>query len=179
MVQAAAATNLRWFAVHTLPKKEGIAVSHLHQQGFQTFFPRMLTTRRHARKTEILAAAFFPRYVFVRLDLDWHRWRSVNGTVGVHALVMNGERPLPVPEGIMEGLTLRADANGIISPDDDSSEVDDLKPGDAVRLTGGPLGGELGTLMRLDRRGRVEMLIGLMNGMVRVRVARALLEAAA
>ena len=78
----------RWYAFHTLPRAEGVAEAHLLRQGFEVFVPRVLVTRRHARKLETVKVAFFPRYGFVRLDLDRHRWRSVNGTTGIASLVI-------------------------------------------------------------------------------------------
>lgn len=165
-------SNARWFAVHTLPRKETLAAHHLQRQGFETFLPLLTVTRRHARKQETALAALFPRYAFVRLDLARDRWRSINGTIGVSAIVTAHERPCPIPEGIVEELAERADPAGRIDLDDD------LQPGDQVRILQGPLAGCLGVLMRLDEKGRVEMLLDFMRASVRVKVARGILEAA-
>ena len=59
----------RWFVAHTHPHAEGKASAHLARQGFETYLPRYLKRRRHARKIETVAAPFFPRYVFVFVDL--------------------------------------------------------------------------------------------------------------
>lgn len=166
-----AMSNERWFAVHTLPRKESTAVHHLARQGFRTFLPLLPVTRRHARRQDTVLAAFFPRYAFVRLDLARDRWRAVNGTVGVNSLVMAHELPCPVPDGIVEDLAACAGANGVVA------FPQEFQPGDCVRITGGPLAGSLGTLTRLDENGRVEMLLDLMRASVRVRVARNMLEA--
>src|SRR5437016_11201899 len=80
----------RWYAVHTLPLRETYAEGHLRNQGFATFLPKRHKTVRHARKLRAVEAAFFPRYLFVVLDLARHQWRSVNGTYGVSRLVMRG-----------------------------------------------------------------------------------------
>lgn len=162
----------RWYVVYTLPRMEATAQAHLERQGFEVFFPRILVTRRHARKIESVRALLFPRYGFVRLDLERNRWRSVNGTIGVAGFVMSGERPQPVPPGIVETILASTDAQGL------ASFAGGLKPGDQVRLVAGPFSGELGVLARLDDKGRVELLISCMNGMVRLKVCRELLAAA-
>ncbi|MGO8831351.1 MAG: transcription termination/antitermination protein NusG [Roseiarcus sp.] len=159
----------RWFVGHTLPRKEDLAQFHLARQGFETFLPRMLSTRRHARKVETIKAALFPRYLFIHLDLTRDRWRSVNGTVGMAHLVTSGEMPCPVPVGFVEGLQC-ACRDGVITI------VPELAPGDSVRLIDGPFAGHVGELLRLDAKGRVELLLELLNGAVRVKVARELLE---
>src|SRR2546425_10203415 len=73
----------RWYAVHTLPQREAYAQGHLRNQRFATFLPKRRKTVRHARKLRAIEAAFFPRYLFVVLDLARDQWRSVNGTYGV------------------------------------------------------------------------------------------------
>lgn len=162
--------EIRWYVIHTLPRAEASAEFHLVRQGFQVFIPRIRSTRRHARRIESVAAPLFPRYGFVRLDLARHRWRSVNGTVGVASLVMGRELPRPVPVGIVEHLIEASDSDGFVDFDYG------LTPGARVRLRSGPLAGQMGVLLRLDAKGRVEMLLSLISGAVRLSVARNLLE---
>jgi transcriptional antiterminator RfaH len=162
----------RWFAAHTIARCEAVAVNHLQHQGFDAFLPRLSVVRRHARKTETVSTPLFPGYVFVCLDLGLHRWRSVNGTRGVTGLIMAGERPCAVPPGIVEGLMARTGPNGTIN------SLSGLCAGDVVRVVDGPFAGQVGTLLRLDAKGRVEMLISLLRGTVRVRTAEELLAPA-
>src|SRR2546430_1503971 len=89
---ATLADGERWYVVHTLPLCEGRAQIQLENQSFRTFLPKRHKTIRHARKLSTVEAAFFPRYLFVALDLTRHQWRSVNGTFGVASLVMRGDQ---------------------------------------------------------------------------------------
>ena len=107
----------RWFVAHTHPHAEARATAHLNRQGFEIYFPRYLKRRRHARRIETVAAPLFPRYLFVAIDLNIHRWRSICSTVGVSRLVCNGDDPTPVPAGIVEALRNREDAGGFIKLD--------------------------------------------------------------
>src|SRR5204862_6519162 len=101
----------RWFVAHTHPHAEGKATLHLSRQGFEIYFPRYLKRRRHARRIETVAAPLFPRYLFVAIDLNMQRWRSIFSTVGVSRLVCNGDEPTSVPNGIVEALKNREDAS--------------------------------------------------------------------
>src|SRR3954468_22214710 len=94
----------RWYCIHTQPRREAVAAMHLAAQEFTIFLPEYVKTVRHARKLRTVKAALFPRYLFVRLDPDRGRWRSVNGTPGVTRLITAYERPAPVPHGVVEML---------------------------------------------------------------------------
>jgi transcriptional antiterminator RfaH len=165
-------SSMRWYALRTLPRKEAIAEVHLARQGFRAFLPRIIVTRRHARKFEIKKVALFPRYAFVLLDLDRHRWRSINGTLGVETILMSVDRPLPVPVNVVEEILAAIDEDGVV----------DLNhgfiPGSQVRLITGPFAGVLGTLIKLDEKGRVDLLLRMMNTSVRLKVRRDILERA-
>ncbi len=89
----------RWYAVHTLPHNEARAEGHLNNQGFRTFLPKRRKSIRHARKIKTIDAAFFPRYLFVVLDMSRDRWRCINSTCGISRLVMRGDEPQPAPLG--------------------------------------------------------------------------------
>src|SRR6266705_3361702 len=101
--------NERWFLAHTLPKGERKAAMHLRAQGFATYLPQIQKTIRHARQLRTVLAPLFPRYIFIILDLGRDRWLSVRSTVGVSSLFTCEDRPVPVPEGVVETLIERAD----------------------------------------------------------------------
>jgi transcriptional antiterminator RfaH len=157
---------LRWYAVHTQPNRELRAKSQLENQGYEVFLPRCLKTVRHARKLTNVAAPFFPRYLFVRLDLVQHRWRSVNGTFGVISLVMQGEKPHPVPRGVVEAMIASVDTSGFLC------FKESLVVGTQVRLAAGPFAEQLGILDRLDDSGRVRVLLDIMGAAIPVYVER-------
>jgi transcriptional antiterminator RfaH len=153
----------RWFVAVTQPHHELPAVAHLRRQGWQTFLPFHVATRRHARQFRTVRVPAFPRYVFVAFDLDRDRWRSANGTYGVQRLVMGADRPLPVPEGVVETLMESVDHEGTLR------FRAGLEVGAAVRLVSGPFADALGILNGLDPSGRVEVLLELLGGSVRVK----------
>ncbi len=73
----------RWYVAQTLHHREKLAQLHLQAQGFRSFFPRFRRTARHARKLREVVAPIFAGYVFIILDAERDRWRSINGTLGV------------------------------------------------------------------------------------------------
>jgi transcription elongation factor/antiterminator RfaH len=159
----------RWYVVQTLPHRESRAQLQLAAQGFRTFLPRYAKTVRHARKLGTVSAPLFPRYLFVALDLDRHRWHSVNGTFGVAGLVMGDEFPLSVQIGVVESLAASCSDDGHVQL------ADGLAVGQAVRVLSGPFADMIGKLVRLDGGARVQVLLQLLGGEVPVSVARAAL----
>ena len=162
----------RWYAVHTQPNRESRAKNQLDNQAYEVFLPRRLKTIRHARKLTNVAAPFFPRYLFIRLDLTQQGWRSVNGTFGVSRLVMQGDMPHPVPRGIVEAMIASVDAKGFLRLEEN------LKIGSRVRLAAGPFAEKLGILDRLDDSGRVRVLLEIMGATVPVQLQRRFVTAA-
>jgi len=155
----------RWFAVHTLPFAEARAEAQLGRQGFRTFQPKRLKTVRHARRLSTVEAPFFPRYLFVALDLARDRWRSVNGTFGVSRLVMWGDQPHPAPHGVVETLIAAADTRGILQL------ASKLQVGGLVQLMAGPFAEQLAILDDLDDGGRVRVLLDILGRRVAISTA--------
>jgi len=162
----------RWYAAQTLHRRERGAELQLEAQGFTSFLPQITRTVRHARKLRTVKAPLFPSYVFVSLDLERDRWRSVNGTYGVARLVMANGRPVPVPKGVVESLLDLRDVNGVVRLDND------LYIGQRVELIGGPFAQALGDLIRFDGPQRVQILLDIMGGKIQASVPRACLRAA-
>jgi transcription elongation factor/antiterminator RfaH len=162
----------RWFLAYTSPHQEVVAKTHLRRQGFRSFLPRYVKTVRHARKFRTVNAPMFPRYLFVALNLERDRWRSINGTTGITNLFMMDDRPIPAREGIVETLIQSADITGRLQ------FSDPLEPGQKVRLVAGPFAQALGILRKLNDTGRVEVLLEIMGGGVRVRLPRSSVELA-
>ncbi len=157
----------RWYVAMTLPHKERVAAANLANQGYRCFLPLQLATRRHARQFRTVLAPVFPRYIFIILDIERMRWRSVNGTIGVQSLVSHGERPLAAPPGIVETLLQSSDGRGALS-----YRKEDVAVGAKVRLLAGPFAGSLAVLQRLDGPRRVQLMLEILSGHVIISLER-------
>lgn len=104
-----------WCVVQVQPRAEDKARQHLANQGFKPYVPRYRRRVRHARRIETVLRPLFPGYVFVQLDPAKSRWRSINGTVGVHRVLTDGEVPRRVPERIVREIMAREDETGAVT----------------------------------------------------------------
>jgi transcription elongation factor/antiterminator RfaH len=159
-------TNERWYLVHTQPNSERRAELHLGAQGFRTHFPTIQKTVRHARQLRTVRAPLFPRYAFLILDLGRDRWLSVRSTFGVSSLFTCEDRPVPVPDGIVESLIQNTDEANL------TLFSNGLTTGQSVRILSGPFVDFVGTLERLDDAGRVRVLLKMMGTAVPVALRR-------
>ena len=164
--------SARWYVVQTLAYAEARACAQLRAQRFDVFYPRVERTVRHARKMSTSLSAAFPGYLFVHLDLQRDRWRSVNGTIGVSRLIMAHDLPQPVPVGVVESLATYVDEKGVARFDRD------LSIGQTVRVKHGPMAQAVGELVRLEANERVRVLLDIMGGKIEARLAAAAIEAA-
>jgi transcriptional antiterminator RfaH len=161
----------RWYVIHSQPHLEARAAHHLRNQAFEVYLPCYRRRRRHARRTEIIRAPLFPRYLFVRIDIEQQQWRSINSTIGVHHLLCDGERPLPVSDSVIASIREREDNDGVVVLAPCS-----LRCGETVRIVDGPFadyGGIFDTLIDEDR---VALLLDLLGRRVRVQVPIAAIE---
>jgi transcriptional antiterminator RfaH len=146
---------MRWHAVHAMPRKERLAALNLDNQGFCVFLPLLACTIRHARRVEARHAPLFPRYLFVAFDVGRHRWRSIGGTFGVSALVMDGPSPRPIRRGVVEAIVEAYDGRGSY---DFRRE---LTVGGRLRVLAGPFAETVATLVDRGPDGRVKVLFEL------------------
>ena len=124
----------RWYVVHTQPRNEGLATEHLARQGFEVLFPRYLKRRNHARKVDYVAAALFPRYIFVSFDINEGGWRVIRSTRGVIDLVRDNTSPVAVPSAIIEEVRMRQDNDGFVV----LGKHLNLQRGSRIRIGDGP-----------------------------------------
>lgn len=165
---------IRWYVAYTQPQAETKAAQHLRNQGYPVFMPFCRRQRRHARRMETVLRPLFPRYLFVALDLERQRWRSVGGTRGVMHLVCQGERPAPVPAGVVEALQARADSSGVMPLD----ALAVLEPGRPLRITAGAFAGHTGRYDSLTEDERIVLLLDLLGRELEVAVPLTSVQAA-
>jgi transcriptional antiterminator RfaH len=155
----------QWYVVHSQANAENRALTNLARQGYDTWLPLYRKTRRHARRIETVLRPLFPRYLFVRVDLQAEVWRPILSTMGVSDLVSGADGPLPVGDAVIDALKMQASEDGHF----------DLRPsafksGERVRIRVGPLADLEGIFQLESDAERVMVLLKLMGREVRVTV---------
>ena len=164
-----------WYVAHTQPQAEAKASWHLKNQGFAIYLPHYLKVRRHARRSDRVLAPLFPRYLFITMDLAVTQWRTIRSTIGISALVCHGDRPTPVPKGVIEAIRAREGDNGAVTLE----AAQPFDKGDRVQVVEGVLRGLIGLFEGTTDEERVIILLTLLGRQVRVRVALETVQAVA
>jgi len=148
-----------WFAVVTKPRSEVIALEHLSRQGYNCLLPRTRRVRRCAGGMKTRVECLFPNYLFLRVDTRQTSLAPVRSTRGARGVVRFGGVPAEVPEAVIQSIRQRMDGeDGFVRLDSPQ-----LSPGQAVRLTDGPLSGFEGVFILNEGEDRVRLLLHLLG----------------
>lgn len=155
-----------WYAVYTQVRMESWARSSLWQRGFEVYLPLYRKMRRHARRIDYVSSPLFPRYLFVKADLQAGQKPRIATAPGVGYIVSFGNRPSPVPDRIIEEIRGREDADGYV----EVSGARGLNRGDPVQLAHAALCEQVGLFDCASDNERVVILLNLLGRQVRVHV---------
>lgn len=142
-----------WIALTTKRDEEFRASENLCRQDLENFLPHREVTVRHARKLLTKKRPLFPGYIFVRLDLLDDDIRALKSTRGIRGIVCSTDAtPAVLKQEIMTELIASCDESGSLLP------PDQLKRGDRVKVSSGPLYNMVATVEKLASRDRVWLL---------------------
>ena len=163
-----------WFAVHSKPRQEQIALDHLQRQGFDCFLPMAINPYQKRSQRGLRIEPLFPRYLFLHAQADQQSLRPVKSTRGVSGLVRFGVELAHLPETVIRSIRSRCDAvTGLVRLDPVP-----VQPGDRVKVFDGPLAGAQGLFQACTGEQRALLLIEFMGRETRVEVDRMLLQKA-
>jgi transcriptional antiterminator RfaH len=162
----------QWHLVYCKPRQEDKAQVHLGRQGYMTYLPRLIETRRRRDKNVELIGPLFPRYLFIHLDNLTDNWGPIRSTQGVNSLVRFGETVAAVPDHVIQFLKDREDEEGL-----HHLKVPKLDRGSRVRILEGPLQGYEAIFLARSGRERVLILLDMLGNQTRVEIDAQRIEA--
>lgn len=151
-----------WSVVSTHPHREQFALENLERQGFQSYCPVVRKQVRHARRTSQVLRPLFPGYLFVQLAATG--WRPIPSTYGVRSLLKVGDRPALIDPAFVTGLRSR-EVDGVIRRPETEFTV-----GQQVQFAGGSFDGLIATIIEMDEKDRLVVLLDLLKRPVKVKV---------
>ncbi len=153
-----------WYVIHSKPHKENQLTVYMKTCGLETFCPMLKVQPTNPRSAKY--RPYFPGYVFVRADLAEIGLNTLQWMPGAVGVVQFDGQAAAVSDAIISQLKRRIEA---LKANLEAS--DNLKPGDAVRITGGPLSGYEALFdLRLNGSQRVQVLLDMLGQLVRVEV---------
>jgi transcriptional antiterminator RfaH len=159
-----------WYVVCARSGQERVARDQLERQGYEPYLPlQAVTTKSGPKRGELSLRPFFPRYLFVRTDLVRKPWRPMLSTIGVRSLLMTGDHPMWINPSLVERIRSHEDGEGFIKiADRPAPPPPKFKPGQRVRIVGGPLDKLEAAFSEPVDENRVAILLSLLGGDSRV-----------
>jgi transcriptional antiterminator RfaH len=154
----------KWVVVNTHPHKEALAIENLQRQDFRSYCPMARKRIRHARREQDVLRPLFPGYVFAQVDTTLHRWRSIISTFGVRSLVSFGDRLSFLQDGFIQTLMAREVDGAIVRP------TSPYVVGQHVRISGGAFDGIVATIIEMNEKDRLTVLLNLLNRPVKAKM---------
>lgn len=152
-----------WFLAQLRPNCAQMAKRNLERQQLATFLPFEEETHVRHQKFVSVNRPLFPGYIFAAVDVATAPWRAINATQGISRLVSFGNTPALVPNGFVESLKQRCDADGKLVTSSQAFNV-----GDTVQIVRGALARFVGEIERIEPDRRVWLLMEIMGGRTRL-----------
>ncbi|MGQ9502983.1 MAG: transcription termination/antitermination protein NusG [Anaerolineae bacterium] len=152
---------MNWYVLHSKPHMEEVLWRQVQSRGFDSYYPCLHVRPVNPRARKV--RPYFPRYLFVRVDLDTVGVSIFQRMPGAVGLVCFGGVPATVPHLLIEAIRLNVDAINASGGDPWAQ----FRPGERVRVVEGPFAGYEGIFdARLNGRERVRILLQLLNDRV-------------
>ena len=151
-----------WYPLQTRYQCEKRVDAALRDEGFESFAPMRLETRRWSDRTKVVESPLFPGYMFVRMVADPKLLTTVLRLPGLVRFVKVGRELVTVPNAEME--TVRA-----LAESDTSCEPAPFPAaGERVRIRGGCLEGVEGVLTGQTDRREIVISVGAIQRSLKV-----------
>ena len=154
--------NSQWYLVYTKAREEQRAKKNIENQGFEIFLP-MVSYEKVNQSKSILLETIFPRYLFIKIDVERDNWNHIKSTRGVSHLVVFGQRLAAVPHQVVAFLKTKVDDNDIVRQ---KITRQDFQKGDKIVIKKGLLEGKDATFLAKKSQERVKILLGLVNQLI-------------
>ena len=154
-----------WYVINTKPNAEFKVISYLASKKIETFMPKFLTTRKHARKVDKVYKPLFPNYLFVNADIN-KNYRVINSTIGVKSILGSGEESTSVPSSIIKEFLFITDEMGSVKYLDKSN----YNYGQEIRINDGLFKGNIGKFCEMNDKDRALILISFLGRKLKVNV---------
>ncbi|EHA13555.1 transcription/translation regulatory transformer protein RfaH [Halomonas sp. HAL1] len=144
-----------WYAIQCKGGESFRAAENLSNQGYKIFHPVLNAQRKRQGKLVTIAEPLFPYYLFICLDQVVSNWRPIRSTRGVLRLLTFGNKPMAVPDSLVE--VLRA------QPHQKEGIHTYFSAGEKVTITDGPFKDLEAIFTRCKGEERAIVLLNVLN----------------
>ena len=150
---------MEWYVVHTKVNKEFVSEKNLQRQGVRTYLPKYKKIVSHARKKNIVTKPLFPRYMFIKFNLNTHNWSFINNTFGVSKIITMNDTPVKISEKFISNIKSNEDIEGLVN----TIALSSKNIGEEVEILDGIFKGYIGVFQGLTKDNRANILLNLLG----------------
>jgi transcription antitermination factor NusG len=154
-----------WYPLQTRYQCEKKVDAALRDEGFESFAPMQLETRRWSDRTKLVESPLFPGYTFVRMEAEPKSLIKVLRLPGMVRFVTSGRELVAVPNEEIETVRALVQSKGNYEPGPFPAI------GEKVRIRGGFLEGIEGVLTGTSGRGEIIISVGAIQRSLKIPLA--------
>ncbi len=160
-----ASKNNIWVLAYTKQRSEQTAYFDSTRQGLESYCPKYLKMRSHARKKEKVACPLFPRYLFIKI-FSLEDCSKIKKISGISHLITTGSQPVTIPDKIIEDIQAHENESGFVQ----LSSLCDLFEGQKVRIVNGPFSSITAIFHSICDKERIFLLLKLFGRELKIQV---------
>ena len=157
--------SLPWFALRVREKMRVITEERVVHFVANVFSPTTSTVKQWSDRKKVIKTPVFPGYLFAQFEMD--KRADVLKVLGIMDVVRVGNRPAEVDPDEIAALQRAFAAEIPVEP------LEQLMPGQRVRVTAGPMRGVEGTLAVVKSEMKLVLAVTMMNRSVAVEIDQA------
>ena len=154
----------KWCIAQIKPNSYRSAIQNLERQGFETFIPKMKTTKIQKKKFVDKNVYVFPGYIFVCFDPHIITWTKINSTYGVSKILTYSNKPAEISSDLILELKNRYEINSKLT------QKEKLQKGDSIKFYTGPFTDLIAKVESVDEKNRIWILLEAMGGYQRLKL---------
>ncbi len=159
----------KWYAFYTAPRAEKKVAARFEEENIEYFLPLIKTMKVWSDRRKMVEIPLINSYIFVKVQE--HLLRDVLNVHGVSRYISFEGKPAAIPEYQINNLRLLVN-----SEEEFEISGENLRPGDAVEVTHGTLGGLRGELIKIGNKNKVVVRIDRLDLNLVVTIQKAFLK---
>ena len=163
--------EMHWHALYVRSRAEKKVYDQLVDQGYEAYLPLITRVKQWSDRKKKVEEPLFKSYVFVRNNERQHYF--VLGVYGVVRFVTFEHEAVVVPE--KQILAIKKYIDNPVENEEDLKNID-LKEGQLVRITNGPMQGLTGRLISVKSKRRLLVNIDVVGQSIPISLPRTKVE---
>jgi transcription antitermination factor NusG len=161
--------NRKWYAIYTRPRWEKKLAGSYTERDIEHYLPLVKTLKLWSDRKKWVQEPLFKSYIFVHVSREEYI-RALQAPGAVRYISFEG-KAVSIPD-----VQIDAIRTFIESGDDPVLDSPDIQPGDRIRVVRGPLKGLEGTLVEIQKKHRVRIIIDGIQQSLHIRIPKSFLS---